>query len=111
MPPATEAGMSQPFVVLIPHRLGKDEALRRIKSGLGSAREHWRHLVQIHDETWAGDRVSFAVSALGQHAAGAIDVREHEVELEVTLPWLLAKIAERFTPLIRKEGVLMLEKK
>jgi hypothetical protein len=103
--------MSQPLVVVIPHRLGKDEALRRIRSGLGNARASWSHIVQIHEETWEADRVSFAVSALGQHASGAIDVRESEVELAVTLPWLLAKIAERFTPLIRKEGVLMLEKK
>jgi hypothetical protein len=29
----------------------------------------------------------------------------------VVLPWLLAKIAETLQPLIRKEGVLMLEKK
>jgi len=40
-----------------------------------------------------------------------IDVADDHVRLEVTLPWLLAKIAEKFTPAIRKEGVLMLEKK
>jgi hypothetical protein len=33
------------------------------------------------------------------------------VRLEVTLPWLLAKLAENLTPAIRKEGTLMLEKK
>jgi len=103
--------MPKPLVVTIPHRLGKDEACRRIRSGLGNARANWSHVVQIHDETWRGDRVSFAVTGLGQHAHGSIDVREGEVALEVTLPWLLAKIAEQFTPLIRKEGVLMLEKK
>jgi hypothetical protein len=103
--------MSQPVVVVIPHRLGKDEALRRIRSGLASARVNWSHLVQIREETWDADRVRFAVSALGQHAQGAIDVREREVELTVTLPWLLAKLAERIAPVIRREGVLMLEKK
>jgi hypothetical protein len=103
--------MPQPLVVTVPHRLAKAEALRRIKSGLGSARANYHHVLQIHDETWSGDHVSFAVSALGQHASGSLDVRESEVELSVTLPWLLAKIAERFTPLIRKEGVLLLEKK
>jgi hypothetical protein len=33
------------------------------------------------------------------------------VRLEVTLPWLLSKLAEKFTPAIRKEGTLMLEQK
>ena len=60
-----------------------------IKNGLGSARANWSHLLQIQEETWNGDRVSFAVSALGQHAAGVLEVRERDVELQVTLPWLL----------------------
>jgi hypothetical protein len=29
--------MSKPLIVSIPHRLGKEEALRRLKSGLASA--------------------------------------------------------------------------
>jgi hypothetical protein len=33
------------------------------------------------------------------------------VRLEVTLPWLLAKFAEKLTPAIRKEATLMLEHK
>jgi hypothetical protein len=32
------------------------------------------------------------------------------VRLEVTLPWLLAKFAEKLTPAIRREATLMLEK-
>ena len=103
--------MSKPLIVVIPHSLGKAEALRRIKSGLGTARANYSHVLHIEEETWTGDRLAFRVSAIGQHASGNIDVREGDVQLEVTLPWLLHKIAERFTPAIRKEGVLMLEKK
>ena len=103
--------MSKPLIVSIPHSLGKDEALRRIKSGLGNARSNYSQFLNIEQETWAGDRLSFKVAALGQHASGNIEVRETDVQLEVTLPWLLQKLAERITPAIRKEGVLMLEKK
>jgi hypothetical protein len=53
----------------------------------------------------------FRVCALGQSAAGIIDVLDDHVRLNVTLPWLLAKIAERVAPAIRKEGTLMPEKK
>ena len=42
---------------------------------------------------------------------GRIDIAEDHVRLEVTLPWLLAKFAEKLTPAIRKEATLMLEKK
>ena len=103
--------MSQPLVVTISHRLGREEAVRRIKSGLATARSNYSALLAIHEETWTGDRLAFRVSAIGQSAMGSIDVAEEHVRLEVTLPWLLAKVAEKFTPAIRKEGMLMLEKK
>ena len=49
--------------------------------------------------------------ALGQAASGTIAVAEDHLCLEVALPWLLAKLSERFVPTIRKEGTLLLEKK
>ncbi len=55
--------------------------------------------------------MQFRVRALGQGANGKIDIFDDHVLLEVTLPWLLAKFAEKLVPAIRKEGVLMLEKK
>jgi hypothetical protein len=103
--------MSSPLVVSIPHRLGREEAVRRIKSGLGDVRTSYSALLAINEESWTGDHLVFRVSALGQSAAGSIDVADDHVRLEVTLPWLLAKLAEKITPAIRKEGTLMLEKK
>lgn len=103
--------MSKPLVVSIPHRLGREEATRRLKSGLGNARANFAHLLTIEEETWSGDTVNFRVRSLGQVAHGTIDVLEDSVRLEVTLPWLLAKLAEKLTPAIRKEGTLLLEKK
>jgi Putative polyhydroxyalkanoic acid system protein (PHA_gran_rgn) len=103
--------MSQPVVVSIPHRLGKEEALSRLKNGFGRVRESFSHLLTIQKEIWNGDRLQFRVSALGQVAAGTIDVEQDHVRLEVTLPWLLAKFAEKIAPAIRKEGTLLLEKK
>jgi hypothetical protein len=103
--------MSTPLIVSIPHHLGREEALRRIKSGIATARTSYSSVLAIHEETWSGDRLAFNVSALGQTASGLIDVADDHVRLEVTLPWLLAKLAEKFTPAIRKEGTLLLEKK
>jgi hypothetical protein len=102
--------MSKPLVISIPHRLGREEALRRIKSGLAAARANYSMLLTIHEETWSGDNVAFNVSALGQSAAGSIDVGDDQVRVEVRLPWLLSVFAEKLTPAIRKEGTLMLEK-
>jgi hypothetical protein len=103
--------MPQPLVVSIPHRLGKEEAVRRLKSGLGSVRTDYGHLFNVQEETWIGDRLQFRVSALGQAVGGSIDVTDDRVNLEIVLPWLLAKLAETIQPLIRREGALLLEKK
>ncbi|MGA8654079.1 MAG: polyhydroxyalkanoic acid system family protein [Xanthobacteraceae bacterium] len=103
--------MSKPLIISIPHRLGKQEALRRLQDGLGSAGASFSHLFSIEEQTWTGDHLQFRVSALGQTANGSIDVAEDHVRLEVFLPWLLAMLAETLQPLIRKEGILLLEKK
>lgn len=103
--------MTRPFVVSIPHRLGKDEATRRLKSGIEKARTDYGHIFAIQEAVWSEDRLQFRVSALGQTANGTLDVAEAEVHLQIYLPWLLAKAAAAIQPLLRQEGVLLLEKK
>jgi hypothetical protein len=103
--------MSAPFVISIPHRLGKDEAVRRLKTGLGNASANYQHLFAVEEEIWSGEHLQFRVRALGQVASGTIDVTDEYVTLQVFLPWLLAKIASAIQPLVRKEGTLLLEKK
>ena len=103
--------MSQPVVVSVPHRLGREEAVRRLKSGFERAGSQFGGLLDISEQAWNGDRLTFRASALGQHASGLIDVLEDSIRVEVSLPWLLAKMAEKLIPAIRREGTLMLEKK
>jgi hypothetical protein len=103
--------MSQPLVVSIPHRLGREEAVRRIKSGLGEARAQFAHLITLSEGAWEDNRVSLQARALGQVATALIDVRDDHVEVSVQLPWLLGKFAQAAAPLIQRQGTLMLEKK
>jgi len=103
--------MSKPLVLTIPHRLGKAEAVRRLKAGLGGAAAHFHHVLAVQEEVWTGDHLQFRVSALGQSAGGTIDVADDHVRLEVTLPWLLAQLVDKIRPSIARQGTLMLEKK
>jgi hypothetical protein len=50
----------------IPHRLGKDEALRRLKTGIAEVGTRFGHLFSVREQTWTGDHLRFQVSALGQ---------------------------------------------
>jgi hypothetical protein len=103
--------MTAPLIISIPHRLGKAEAIRRLKSGLGRTRSDFGQIISVDEETWNGDVVAFRLRALGQTAGGTIEVFEDSLRLEVTLPWLLSKLTEHFVPAIRKQATLLLEKK
>jgi hypothetical protein len=103
--------MTEPLVVTIPHRLGREEAVRRIKSGFGGAKAHFAHLVTISEERWEDSRLTFHASAVGQTASGVIDVREASVLVSVELSWLLARFANAATKIIGQQGTLLLEKK
>ena len=102
--------MAEPLVITIAHTLGKEEALRRIKPALGKASENFP-VLSVEQETWTGDRMDFRVRAMGQGAAGCIQVAEDHVRLEVTLPWLLHKFGETVQKTLRARGRLILEKK
>ena len=102
--------MSAPLVISISHSLGKDEALRRIKPALGKAASSFP-VLSVEQEIWSGDRMDFRVRALGQIAAGNVQVGESDVRLEVTLPWLLHKFAEAVQRTIQGRGRILLEKK
>ena len=103
--------MSKPLVVSIPHRLGKQEALRRLKAGLDGMDANFGHLFSIQEAIWTDDHLEFRVSALAQVTSGGIDVAEDYVYLEVLLPGLLGVLAQSVQPQIRREVTLLLEKK
>jgi hypothetical protein len=102
--------MSAPLVVSIPHRLGREEATRRLKGGLTRAAASVP-VLQVDEERWEGDSMFFRVRALGQLASGQIDVADDHVRLEVMLPWLLQRFAAAAQAAIRSHGRLLLDKK
>jgi hypothetical protein len=102
--------MSAPLVVSIPHRLGREEARRRLQAGLTRAAASLP-VLKVDEEKWDGDRMIFRVRALGQAAAGRVDVEDDHVRVEVTLPWLLQRFAEVAQATIKNRGKLLLTKR
>ena len=103
--------MSETVTAVIDHDLGKVEAVRRLKDGFARTSGHLGTIIAIDQETWQGDTLRFRMRALGQTAAGSIEVLEDALRIEVSLPWLLAKAAKRLLPILRNEATLLLEKK
>ncbi|OKO79027.1 polyhydroxyalkanoic acid synthase [Bradyrhizobium sp. NAS80.1] len=101
--------MSAPLVVSIPHRLGREEAVRRLKTSLGRAAASIP-VIQVEEQRWTGDSMNFRIRALGQIASGQVDVADDHVKVQVMLPWLLQRFAEMAQATIRKRGQLLLTK-
>jgi hypothetical protein len=102
--------MSAPLIVSIPHRLGREEAIRRLKAGLTRAATSVP-MLNVDEERWEDNRMIFRVRALGQAASGHVDVADDHVRVEVTLPALLQRFAEMAQIAIRNRGSLLLGKR
>jgi hypothetical protein len=102
--------MSAPLVVSIPHSLGREEALRRLKQGLSRAASSVP-VLKVDEERWEDNRMIFRVRALGQVAAGHVEVADDHVKVEVVLPRLLQRFAQAAQVAIRNRGNLLLTKR
>ena len=68
-------------------------------------------MLSVDEERWEDNRMIFRVRALGQAAAGHVDVADDHVRVEVVLPWLLQRFAEVAQMAIRNRGSLLLTKR
>jgi len=103
--------VSDTVTVIVGHRLGKVEAVRRLKEGLARTNGHLGAMIAVEQETWEGDTLRFRMRALGHTAAASIEVLDDVLRIDVSLPLLLVKAAKRLLPILRKQATLLLEKK
>lgn len=103
--------MNDPLTLIVSHRLGKTEAVQRLKEGFARTKGQLGPMIAIEQEVWQGDTLRFRLRALGQIASGTIEVMEHALRIEVLLPGFLAMAAKRLLPTLRNEAKLLLEKK
>ena len=103
--------MSDTVTLTVDHRLGKAEAVRRLKDGFARTKGHLGPMIAVEQETWEGDTLHCRMTALGQSAVAHIEVLDDALRIAVSLPWLLAKAAKQFLPGLRTAAKLLLEKK
>lgn len=91
--------------VALPHTLGKDEVRRRMH----------RHADEIGGFFPAGlarvttgwpneDRMSITAEVMGQSIPGGVEIREHEVIIEMDLPLLLSVMKGPLEAAVKKEA-------
>ena len=67
--------VSDTVTAIVAHRLGKVEAVRRLKEGLARTNGDLG-LIAMQQQIWEGDTLRFRMRALGQTAAAGIEVLE-----------------------------------
>jgi len=97
-----------PISVDLPHRLGAEEARRRIAGNVGTLTSHLPAGANV-SSAWAGDRLNLDVGLLGQTVAAAIDVEESLVRVTVLLPPALAFFGKAIEAGLRRSGPGLLE--
>jgi putative polyhydroxyalkanoate system protein len=107
----TLGSMQQPIKVDLPHKLGRDEARRRIANNIHKLKDHIPGGAAHVDSTWNGDDLDLTVHAMGQAVETRIGVEETKVRVEVLLPGMLALFAGPIEAMLQKKGNVLLEDK
>lgn len=101
--------MQRPVVVIVEHHSTRDEVLRKLRQSFGDIRAEIAPYVSSVSEDWTESGVSVRLVALAQPIAGAIEVEDRVVRIEVTLPALLGLFAEVIASRVRRGATLLLE--
>lgn len=73
--------------VSVPHKLGTDEAKRRITHLIGDARSKFGGQATDVRETWTADRNDFAFKAMGFSVSGVLQVAPDAVAVQMNIPF------------------------
>lgn len=103
--------MATAITISIPHQLGRAEARRRIESGFAKLVQQVPGSGGAGSERWDCDRLTFGFAVMGQRVAGAIDVLDTAVTMEIELPGVLGMIANRLKDRLQRAGTLLLTRK
>lgn len=101
--------MQQPIQVDLPHKLGREEARRRIANNIHKLKDHIPGGGAHVDSSWSGDELDLKVQALGQSVDTRIGVEETRVRVQVMLPGMLAMFAKPIEAMLQKKGSVLLE--
>ena len=100
----TVAAMERPIEVDLPHKLGREEARRRIAGNVHKLTDHIPGGAADVKSNWVGDQLNLDITAMGQTVAAQIDVQEAKVRCRVMLPWMLALFAGPIEAALNRKG-------
>ncbi|MGH6795001.1 MAG: polyhydroxyalkanoic acid system family protein [Methylocella sp.] len=96
--------MSNSIVITLPHRLGSEEAKRRIAGGIELLRRDYLDKLAYSEANWNGDTANLRVVAFGQAVTAQVYVMNDSVRVEVQLPWILAALTGKIQGVLKNSA-------
>jgi hypothetical protein len=96
--------MERPIEVELPHRLGREEARRRIEANVHKLADNIPGGASHVEHRWAGDDLHLKIHAMGQALDARIGVEEAKVTVRMILPGLLGMFAKPFEAMLNAKG-------
>jgi hypothetical protein len=92
----------------VPHRLGRDEAKRRLVDGLQHVSEQIAAERASLEYAWEEYRINFSVAALRMRLDGYTDVEDELIRISIYLPFLLRMLADPIASRVENNTQLIL---
>jgi hypothetical protein len=94
----------------VPHELGRDEAVSRLKNLLTDMKQQYGDKISDLQENWNDAGGTFSFKAMGFKLSGSLNVTDNEMQLDGDFPWaakpfqgtIEATVRERAERLLRK---------
>lgn len=87
-----------------PHRLPRPAARQRVDGLVSDLRRQYAGQLDEVTATWHGDTLHVELRGRGQTVTGQFHVEDHQVRVEVHLPWLLSPHKGQLQQEIEKLG-------
>ena len=89
----------------IPHKLGRDEARRRLRERSGEIAGLFPGMGAAVEVAWPSeDRMAVTVTVMGQTLAGHVDIEDEAVVFEIALPMALSFVEPVIRSAIEAKG-------
>ncbi|MFM5948920.1 MAG: polyhydroxyalkanoic acid system family protein [Novosphingobium sp.] len=95
--------------VPIPHKLGKDEARRRLKERSGEAGKMFPGGADVAIDWPSEDRMTMQVSAMGQNVNTLVDIEDEAIIFQLDLPPALSFVEPMIRGVIAEKGQKLLK--
>jgi len=103
--------MSQPIDVDVPHKLGKDEAKRRIAANVHKLGDSLPGGGNVNSR-WEGDTLKLSIAVMGDSIDADLTPYDDRVHCHFSLPGLLGMFAQPIAAMLKaRGGDLLLEDK